>query len=237
MALTTNLIWAWHFDESSGNASDSSGNWNTLVNNGTIGFSSGKFSNCADFWTANSTKWFNIWSALLDTSTTGSSTIWGWININTDPSASVDYELFGASKSGWRQFEYKYSNIWWTRCLNLTVYDGSTASAYQQNVTLTVGVWYHVIFVVSWNSVSIYLNGSQLGSTQTITNTSSYTPANSLTFGRHPNISAWYSNSKVDESYAWTRAITTSEISQLYNSWNWLIYPFTSMFSNFLMYF
>lgn len=237
MALTTNLIWAWHFDESSGNASDSSGNWNTLVNNGTIGFSSGKFSNCADLWTTNTTKYFSLASAILDTSTTGNSSVGGWVNISTAPASGVDYELYGAIKNGWRSFEYKYSNISWTLCLNLTVYDGSTSWVYQQNVTLTVGTWYHVIWTVSWNSISTYLNWVQLWSAQTITNTSNSTTVNNFTVWRHPNASYWYACSNFDETWAWTRAITATEVAQLYNSWNWLIYPFTSIFSNFLMYF
>lgn len=52
MALTDNLVSYWKLDESSGNASDSVGS-NTLTNNGTAGYASGKINNAVDFGTGD----------------------------------------------------------------------------------------------------------------------------------------------------------------------------------------
>ena len=49
MALNTNILASWKFDESSGNASDSSGNGKTLTNINTIAYVAGKVNNAADF--------------------------------------------------------------------------------------------------------------------------------------------------------------------------------------------
>lgn len=49
MALNTNILASWKFDESSGNATDSSGNGKTLTNTNSISYVSGKVNNAADF--------------------------------------------------------------------------------------------------------------------------------------------------------------------------------------------
>ena len=227
MALSTNLIWAWYFDEASGNAIDSSWNGNTLTNNGVTGFVTGKFSNAADFWTANTTKWFSNATAVLDTSTAWTSTIAGWVNINTAPASGISYELFSAIKSAGRQFEFKYENVAGVIQLSLTTFDGTTASTLAQTQTLTVGTWYLVAWTISANSVNTYLNGAQLGTTQTITATANGSTVNNFTIGRHTNASAWFACSKADETWAWNRAITSSEVSELYNGGAGIQYPFS----------
>lgn len=228
MALITNIVSAWKFDESSGNPVDSTGNGWTLTNNGTTWFVAGKLNNCADFWTANTTKYFSTANALIDTSTTWSSTIAGWVNISTALASWVDYYLFWSVKNLWRQFEYKYSNIWGTLCLNLTVFDWSSGIVYQQNTTLTVWTWYFISWTVSGNTISTYLNGSQLGTNQTITNVLNGTTTNTVSVWRHPNASAGFSSSKADESWIWSRVLSAWEILQLYNSGNILSYPFST---------
>ena len=236
MPLSTNIIWAWHFDEASGNAIDSSWNSNTLTNNGVTTFTAGKFSNCADFGATNTTKWFSNAAALIDTSTAWQSTFWWWVNITTAPASWVVYNLFSCIKNAGRQFEYKYANTWWTLELSFTTFDGSTASTLTQTQTLTVGTWYLIIWTINVNSVKTYVNGVQLWATQTITATANGTTVNNFTVGRHPNASAWFSCSQADETWAWTRELTSWEVSQLYNGGSGILYPFPEG-SNFFMFF
>ena len=54
MSLTTNIVAYWKFDESSGNAMDSTGNGNTLTNVNTVTYSAGKINNGANFVAASS---------------------------------------------------------------------------------------------------------------------------------------------------------------------------------------
>ena len=49
MAILDNIRAAYKLDESSGNAADSSGNGNTLTNNGTVTYVTGKINNAALF--------------------------------------------------------------------------------------------------------------------------------------------------------------------------------------------
>lgn len=74
--------------------------------------------------------------------------------------------------------------------MSLTTFDGTTASTLAQTQTLTVGTWYLVAWTISANSVNTYLNGAQLGTTQTITATANGSTVNNFTIGRHTNASA-----------------------------------------------
>ncbi|QQG47496.1 MAG: DUF2341 domain-containing protein [Candidatus Woesebacteria bacterium] len=71
--LNNGLIGYWKMDETSGNASDSSGNAVTLTNNGSTAFSAGKFGNAPTF--NGSSKYFNSGSTI-----SGVQTISFWVN-------------------------------------------------------------------------------------------------------------------------------------------------------------
>ena len=231
MALNTNLVSVWRMNESSGNPADSFGA-NTLTNNGTTTFTTGKYANCADFGATNTTKYFSIASALIDTSTTGTCTIWWWVNISTAPASWTSYELYSSIKNAWRQFEFKYENSAGTVQLSLTVFDGTGAWSYAQTKTLTVWTWYHIMWTVNANTVSTYLNWVQLWSNQTITQVNNWSAVNNFTIGRHSNAVAWFSCSQADETWLWSRVLTSTEVQQVYSLG---VYPWTSNPSLFLL--
>lgn len=125
-ALSQGLVGYWKFDESSGNATDSSGLANMLLNNGTTTFVTGKFGNAAN--PSTNTKFFSTSTAISSVKTVAF-----WINPTTTTSSPID--LNGTQ--------------------TITVSSGAitannfTAPSYFVNgssgSTLVAGVWQHVV--------------------------------------------------------------------------------------------
>lgn len=101
---------------------------------------------------------------------------------------------------------------------------GTTPSSLNKYGAFTTGNWYHIVLVV--NSTSnmkyFYVNGVLSNSTSF---TGSITPGTEALFiGKY---STNYLNGKVDEVGFWNRPLTSTEISELYNSGIGLTYPFS----------
>lgn len=95
-ALSDGLVGHWKLDESSGDASDSSGNAYTLTNNGTTTFVAGKYNNGSEHVPASS-QYFSTASTL-----TGLKTISFWVNPDstTNYYASLTTGAYVTSSSG-----------------------------------------------------------------------------------------------------------------------------------------
>lgn len=87
---------------------------------------------------------------------------------------------------------------------------------------LSSGVWYHVVCTFNGTTMKIYLNGNEEG-TDTFSGTR--VAAGSETYlARRGN--GDYFDGKIDEVGMWSRELTSSEVTELYNSGNGLAYPF-----------
>jgi arabinan endo-1,5-alpha-L-arabinosidase len=116
---------------------------------------------------------------------------------------------------------------------NIGVYirgDGSSSSNQLVNTTnLTSGTWYHVALVIDSSNVYIYVNGS--GQSESKNFTGDFT-----NIAQDFYIGATNNNGSVTEQFTgdidelgiWDRALSSSEISELYNSGDGLTYPFSS---------
>jgi hypothetical protein len=96
------------------------------------------------------------------------------------------------------------------------------------NQTLTVGTWYHLAVTISGTTVTAYLNGASLGTT---TSSGNGTGAS----GNETRLGSWIANSDyssvyMDEVGIWSRALTSAEITQIYNGGTGFTYPFNSGF-------
>lgn len=214
MALTDNLVAYWKLDESSGNAADSVGS-NTLTN-ANITYSAWKINNWASFngtsskltagsaisieWAMTIAFWFNP-------------TSWSYVKYLCDNTANVNRCWM------WRE------NTWWSDWTFVNSY-----FIYNKWTNFVANEWYHVAIVYDYsitNKIICYKNWSQLWVDTWYDKTED--------FSRTPKFWAswtnadWYSWLE-DEIWIWTRALSSTEISELYNSWAWLTYPFTSAF-------
>lgn len=126
-ALSNGLVGYWKMNESSGDASDSSGNSLTLTNNNTTPFASGKFGNAGSF-TAASSHYFSTATIL-----NGVKTVAFWVN----PTATTD----------------EFINL--TSAIYITASSGTvSASGFSSpdiyvngvlNGTITANVWNHIV--------------------------------------------------------------------------------------------
>ena len=213
MALSDNLISWWKLNESSGNASDSVGS-NTLTNSG-VTYSSAKKNNGAVFNGSTST--------YLEKTNVTAVTAFSfsfWINVSTWNAVNAIIDKVPAA-SGYR--------IWggttWSGLL-LTV--NGTNWAYSW--TPTTGTWYHFVWTFDSGNAYLYLDGnttpvnSKTGLTLTDVST------NTLCLGNRAAHDQKLT-SILDEVGYWSRALTSSEVAELYNSGSGLTYPFPIAYS------
>ncbi len=217
-SLAQGLTGYWKLDESSGNASDFSGNANTLTNGNTTTYVAGKYGNAANFVAASSQSLTvtDASQAGLDAMT--SQTISAWVNPASTNSGPI---MAKESTNG----NYSYS-------LNMNnaniIYNNSNSGSYScGNVTSTGSLvpnntWTHVTvtFDGPTRTVQIYINGV-LNISSTYSNTSCTSIANTSSDfflgGGTQNGAATYYNGKIDEARVYRRALSAVEVGQLAN--------------------
>lgn len=229
----------WKLDETSGNAVDSvSGN--TLTNNNTVAYSTGKVgAKAADFGASNSTK--NLTSTtLIPFDGTSDFTIACWANITTAPSNSTEQmvSLIKSTNNSTTDLviQFIYGDTAGSKYVqtftNFTVSSGNN----KYTTTLTTGTWYHLVFTHVSTADKLYINGS-LVNTATLSANNNFAAHSSVTAVGSNIDNTGYLSGLVDEVGIWTRAITATEASALYNSGLGFQYPFSTNSSGFLAFF
>jgi len=232
MALVTEGIQAyWTFDESSGTASDSSGNGNTLANNNTTAYAAGQINNGVDL-EASSTNWMSI----VDGSQTGLDLTGDlaasfWIKMESQPSSGNQMVIFGkfTSSGDQRSYSLRYKNDGGTPKIILLVNDdglGASSEDLAFTQTLSNGTLYHV--AVTWDAststAECWVDDSSLG-TVTGTVTSIFDGTADFTVGA-VNSGGDAMDGVIDELCIWDRLITDTDVGWLYNSGRGMQYPF-----------
>ena len=171
MSLLTNIVSYYKADESSGNASDSTAQANTLTNNGTVTYNTGKINNGA-YFSGASTMYF---SRANDTDFSGlqassdmSISCWAYFTTGS-PSSGTFYSLFSQEDStgaGTPAWNIGYGNEGGTLRFQLVNSNGgSNQVSARINQTLTSATWYHIVFLYTHSSGvnQIYVNGTSIG--------------------------------------------------------------------------
>lgn len=233
MALTDNLISYYKLDS---NSNDS-----LWINNGTdtnMSYVSGKINNAGSF--NGST------SRIQCADSTSLSITWNytfsmWLNITSLPTSWNIVSMINKYDQWGNSWGYDFSlfNNWWTQ--QVWMLNGSWWSSgwWYINYTFTTGSFVHAVVIYDGVNSTLYVNWSSVWSIANTLNPADNTKLLNIGNFWYYTPSVWelwrYYNGLIDELWLWSRAISGSEISQLYNSWNWLTYPFTN--SNFLMFF
>lgn len=216
--LLTNLVSYWKLDEASGTRVDSHGS-NDLTDNNTVGSAAGIISNAADFTEADSEYLstttlpvssfpcsFSCWVKLDDTadeyeflSLAKNSSPVVYIALRSPPSRGYELQV----RSGGSTFDGS----------NFAAANGGTLST----------DWTHVVAVISGSGdAKLYVDNVLV---ETDTNTFSWPPGmDEFAIGRIGDSSPGYSNCAVDEVGIWSRALSASDVTNLYNSGNGLAY-------------
>jgi hypothetical protein len=211
--LNRGLVAYWRLDESSGNASDSFST-NTLTNSN-VTYSAQKIGNGAVF-NGSSAK-LVAGSAVLPL---GAKSISFWFqssatatNMTVLGNGNWDIAENGSSAyigSGDSKITFQLKN---TSAVNVIATSISVCDNVLRLITYT---WDGT---TSTNSLKVYINGS-LDTQATATATEVNSPGGNLTIGATRTRDLYWLNGKIDELGVWNRALTSDEVTELYNSTN-----------------
>lgn len=233
MSLTSNLVSYWKFDESSGNASDSTSNNKTLTNTGTTTFAAAKINNGADFGTTNSSKYFSRTGYVISD---GAQSLSFWVKQRTEIASGTQTFVFSGSESTTFRVYYDY-NSGTRRLVLLRERNNKANETTTYTVTLGTSNFYHIVGTYDGTNLLLYVNGTNVASgTSSSNGTTNWSPGGgyfSVGAARDPNDGtvAQYASAYIDEVAAYNRAITSSEVTSLYAAGVGLQYPFPNSYT------
>lgn len=218
MALKDDIISYWKLDESSGNADDAVSTHD--LTNANVTYNTGKINNGAVFngssayFTASNNNWLP----------TTAFTISLWFKTST---SNADRDLFISDQS-FTTYTIRILNggyLFW-RIIPLNNATTGNASI-QVNTNYADGNWKHLVATWDGSNMKLYLNASQVGSTTAMSTTPVKFNTDDVEIGRYPS-GVEYFNGSLDEVGIWSRALSSTEVTALYNSGNGLQYPFVT---------
>jgi hypothetical protein len=215
MSLTDNLVAYWKMDEASGNREDAQAALD-LTDVNTVGSAAGKISTAGDYIAANSE---NLTRGGGLTTNGASRTVSLWAKPDLTGTqrgvANASNQAATPLSAGplWLMVQ-RATDVW-------AVFHGA---AYRDTSTPTIvaGNWYHLVYTFDsgTNGVVLYVNGVSRATATAADN--AVTPTHTY-FGGGFNA---YFDGLIDECGIWSRALTSDEVTSLYNSGNGFTYPF-----------
>lgn len=134
-----------------------------------------------------------------------------WYKIN---STSGGPPIFKRQESGGNEgYQFTYAGTF--------VIDATAGQiALTPSPTLTIGVWHHLVGLRNGTTAQLFIDGVLNGSTTNVIVDDSLTTAQPLWFGRH--LDSWtspdYLSGSIDQVRIYNRALSATEVKQLYNS-------------------
>lgn len=216
--LTDNLISHWDLDEASGTRADSHGT-NDLTDVNTVGSTTGKISNAADFVAANSERLSHNDNADLSTGDIDF-TLAGWVYFDTVATSQYLASKYSATEAEWIIFlndsDMKpYFGVYHNGVDGVDVGSGLSA--------LSADTWY---FVVAWHNagndtINIQVNNGAVDTRSHSLGVGS--GAAVFTLGGLGAGDAFH-DGRLDEWAFWKRVLTSGERTELYNAGSGLAY-------------
>lgn len=216
MALIDNLVSYYKLQETTGDVVDSEGS-NTGTNVGATRGATGLIGNCFDFDGTNDEV------TVADNNTldfgTGDFSVNFWVNAPNTTAADGGLVTKKITSSPWTGFVIRFTT-------NHKVDYITTGVA--RTITISTGIadssWHMITLTRSSNTVQLYLDGSADGSSGT--DNENIDNANIMRFGQLQGFGS-FMDGLLDEIGIWNKALSTTEITDLYNSGNGLTHPFT----------
>lgn len=196
------------------NVNDSKGS-NTLTNNGTVAFNTGKFNNAADFGDPNTTKYL---SGAYTYVTTGTDFSVGWWF--KAPTASNNYISFGSDAGGGGSDEYymgtsSSGGLDFHHCNS----DGSEGDQGGTFPSFDYTQWNHIMFTVADSGSDfikkIYCNGVEAATTTVTGKTSG--KLGTINVAKFITEGTIAMDGLCDDLVIFNRALTADEVSLIYN--------------------
>lgn len=205
MALTDGCVAYWTLDNT---LTDATGNGYTLTNNGATYTASGKINGTYDFDGSND----YLSSSLLISNSPCTFSCW----VKWGGKTSTVNAILGTYTSG--------GSVGMSLLINTNgtvIFQGGLSNT--TSSAISSGVWYHIVGVRTTTQTILYLDGSAVA---TLTGSPNSTQTSTLSIGRSGDYNGWYFDGTIDEVGIWNRALSSTEVSQLWNSRNGLQYPF-----------
>lgn len=224
-ALTDSIIAYWKLDESSGTAADSVGS-NTLTNNGTTGFVAGLINNAIDLGASNTTKWMS--STSNSSISNGNYTLNVWVNVTTVPSGQNMQLLNVGNSTNNLTYTLYYREVGAGTKLRFgRVKDGVAANELEVAKDMGTGTWHMVSMTYDGVNIEGFYDCVSQGTLASSGNGTSGS-VNGVTLGASIYDNLQKFSGLIDEPGLWTRALSSTELCQLYNSGAGFQYPFSS---------
>jgi hypothetical protein len=207
-APNNGLVGYWSFDEGTGTlAGDASGNGNTgTLTNGPT-WTTGKLGKAINFDGVDD--YVNISSPSLGNTYTFSA----WVRVSTYAGAPIQFPIFGEYTGSGDTKNYLYIDTV-GRKLGLDQYLPSSGMAIS-STTINAGVWYFVVATqTAPNQRNLYVNGVLEATANEVYSGGAPTI---WTIGKRADSSAYYFNGQLDEVRIYNRALSGTEITNLYN--------------------
>lgn len=226
MSLLTNIVEYFKLDESSGNATGSVSS-TVLTNNNTVGYAAAKINNGADFGTANTNKYLKYAGNLGING--GDVTLACWMKMRTEISTGRQAPIACGGGSNNVEYHIRYDYNAGSRRLSF-VRDKNGVSEQQSDYTVTLGTsnWYHVALTYDGTNIRGYVNGSIVAGPTAASGNGSSALSQATTIGSWLDGANYLGSMYVDEAAIYSRALSGTEISQLYASGNGFTYPFVN---------
>jgi len=233
MSLLTNLISYWKFDESSGNAADSVGS-NTLTNNGSTAFATGKINNGADLEQSSSQSFSIADASQSGLDIAGNWSVSAWIKVESFVGGALSMGIINKDVINQRSYSFSLEDDGKLRgafCSNLSGSQRSTRNG--SHTALSTATWYHVVIVctVATPAIVFYVNNTadsgamgDSSATSVVNGTADFY----LGFNQREGAFGTYFDGIIDEVGIWDRVLTSDEVTSLYNGGAGLAYPFSS---------
>jgi len=228
-SLTTSLVSYWDLEEASGTRYDLHGS-NDLDDNNTVTGAVGKVGNASDFDFALSEYLSKADNASL--SITGDISISCWVKLTTLPSTSGRMGLVTKSLSTGNQRGYALVLESNDKLRFYAYENGATTEHYISEsdaaavVSGDLGNWLHISATldVSTQTGVLYVDGSSIAQTPLTNGTLTSIHDSTAAFHVGSYNGASYVDAAMDEVGIWTKVLTSTEVSDLYNSGSGLPY-------------
>ncbi len=232
--FSTNLVEHWKLDETSGNRTGAYAS-KVLTDVNTVGAGTGKQDGCADF-ERNNAEYLTIADGL--SSLDNDFTISFWIKPETVPASSIGIFQFFSwyRESGTESYFASLMIDYFASAKKLQILiEGATNVEDYYNHSMTAGNWYHVALVGDLGTgYALYINGSSV-KTGTCPTKKTSSPGYASPFfeigeshAQNDTRYARYYDGLMDEVTIWDRALSSSDISTIYNSGDGIPYAATA---------
>jgi len=233
-SLLTNLVSYWKLDHSSGNATDSVGS-NTLTNNNTATYATGKIGNGVDLEDGSSQSLSVADGSQSGLDPAGSFSISAWFKLESLPGASKYYQIIckrdlgQAADDSTSQYALWYDNDG-SRRLQFALRASGANEGVIHTATLNTAQWYHVVAVFTASTkIELFLDNTSVASDSTSVPASIVNTSLAFCIGKDSaGTAGQFFDGMIDEVGFWSKALSTTEIAALYNGGNGLSYPFSN---------